>query len=57
MIKNIVYSTQFKSHALKGEYKGFYDYHIKPDWILIYNISENNLVLTCLRTGTHSDLF
>ena len=36
---------------------GFRECHIQPDWLLIYNIDHNELILTVLRTGTHSDLF
>lgn len=36
---------------------GFYECHIKPDWLLVYAIDNNKLILTLTRTGTHSDLF
>jgi mRNA interferase YafQ len=42
-------------HALKGEWRGYWECHIAPDWLLIYRLSEGELVLA--RTGTHSDLF
>jgi len=44
-----------RSHPLKGEWKGHWECHIAPDWLLIYKLSENEVVLA--RTGTHSDLF
>ena len=44
-------------HALKGKYKSFRECHIRPDWLLVYQIDHNELVLTAQRTGTHSDLF
>lgn len=44
-----------KDHDLKGKYKGFREYHISPDWLLIYRYNGEYLVLS--RTGTHSDLF
>ena len=44
-----------KNHPLKGARRGRQDCHIEPDWILIYRITENELLLE--RTGTHSDLF
>ena len=47
----------YNDHPLEGNYKGFRECHIKPDWLLIYLIQENILVLTLMRTGTHSDLF
>ena len=44
-------------HALTGNYIGFRECHIQPDWLLIYAIEHEKLVLTASRTGTHSDLF
>ncbi|MDR2555387.1 MAG: type II toxin-antitoxin system YafQ family toxin [Fibromonadaceae bacterium] len=44
-------------HPLKGDYSGFRECHITPDWLLIYAIDNNRLVLTASRTGSHSDLF
>lgn len=44
-------------HALEGEYKDCRECHITPDWLLIYEIYENDLILYLTRTGTHSDLF
>lgn len=48
---------RYKDHALTGNYQGARECHIKPDWLLIYNIYEDILVLELMRTGTHSDLF
>jgi mRNA interferase YafQ len=42
-------------HPLKGDWKGFRDLHIEPDWLLLYRIAEGELQLA--RTGTHADLF
>ena len=50
-------SSKYKDHYLQGDYSGFKEYHIKPDWLLVYKIDNNVLVLTLSRTGTHSDLF
>lgn len=44
-----------KDHALSGDWAGFQECHIQPDWLLIYRIDGNDLYLT--RTGIHSDLF
>ena len=44
-------------HALVGNYSGFRECHIMPDWLLIYMIQKDVLILTASRTGTHSDLF
>ena len=46
-----------RDHALTGDWKGFRECHILPDWLLIYRIENDVLVLTLTRTGTHSDLF
>ena len=46
-----------RDHGLNGEYRGFRECHIEPDWLLIYRVSENKLELFLFRTGTHSDLF
>lgn len=48
---------KYRDHCLTGDYKGFRECCIQIDWILIYKIERNILVLTLLRTGTHSDLF
>jgi mRNA interferase YafQ len=45
-----------KDHALAGQWKGYRECHIKPDWLLIYKYDNNVLVLTLSRTGSHSDL-
>ena len=47
----------FKDHALSGEYVGTRECHIEPDWLLIYEIKDDVLVLLLYRLGTHSDLF
>lgn len=46
-----------KDHALTGDYTGCRECHIAPDWLLIYKVSGDSLVLYLMRTGTHSDLF
>ena len=48
-----------RDHALVDSrlYKGMRECHIEPDWLLIYKIFEDRLILELLRTGTHSDLF
>ena len=44
-------------HQLSGQLKDFRECHIEPDWLLIYKIRENELILSATATGTHSDLF
>lgn len=46
-----------KDHALLGNQSGHRECHIQPDWLLIYRIEQDLLILTLSRTGTHSDLF
>ena len=48
---------QNRDHELSGNYKGFRECHIQPDWLLIYRINNNDLILFLSRTETHSDLF
>ncbi len=46
-----------RDHELTGNWAGHRECHILPDWLLIYRIEDDVLVLTLTRTGTHSDLF
>jgi mRNA interferase YafQ len=46
---------RYRDHALTGNWIGHRDCHIQPDWVLIYKITDDTLILE--RTGTHSDLF
>ena len=50
---------KYKDHQLENSryYKGMRECHIKPDWLLIYKVYDDRLVLELIRTGTHSDLF
>ncbi len=48
---------KYKDHALIGNYKGCRECHITSDWLLIYQINNNDLILYLTRTGTHSDVF
>ena len=45
----------YKDHPLKGDWKGYRDAHIEPDWLLIYRVAGDELHLA--RTGSHADLF
>lgn len=47
----------YDDHELSGDWKGHRELHILPDWLLIYYIQDDTLVLNLSRTGTHSDLF
>lgn len=46
-----------RNHALKGDYIGFWECHIAPDWLLIYQKDTTIKIISLYRTGTHSDLF
>ena len=46
-----------RDHALIGDYAGCRECHIQPDWLLIYEVEQEELFLYLIRTGTHSDLF
>lgn len=52
-----VLDKKYKDHALIGEFEGFRECHIKPDWLLMYKIKDDQLILSLTRTGTHNDLF
>ncbi len=49
--------VKYRDHLLTGNYGGFRECHIQPDWLLVYQIDNGQLVLFLARTGTHSDLF
>ena len=48
---------KYRDHDLSGDWKGHRECHIQPDWLLVYRIEDDVLILTLSRTGTHSDLF
>lgn len=48
---------QYHDHNLTGNYAGCRECHITPDWLLIYEVDGNELILYLTRTGSHSDLF
>ena len=49
--------AKYKDHALKGDLVGTRECHIHPDWLLIYEINEGDLILTLVRTGSNAQLF
>lgn len=57
MAKGEAIPPKYKDHELKGNYKGLRELHITPDWLLIYEIDKDTVILYLTRTGTHSDLF
>jgi mRNA interferase YafQ len=55
LIEDAPLDERYRDHPLKGEWLGYRDLHVEPDWVLIYRATEMELRLA--RTGTHSDLF
>lgn len=49
--------AKHRDHLLTGNYGGYRECHIEPDWLLVYQIVGGQLILFLARTGTHSDLF
>ena len=47
----------YKPHPLRGEFRGCIDAHIAPDWVLIYEVFEDERIIVLRRTGTHQDVF
>ena len=50
-------TEKYKDHILHGEYEGYSECHMRPDWLLIYKYSESTNELLLARTGSHSDIF
>jgi mRNA interferase YafQ len=48
---------KYNDHALTGNWAEYRDCHIQPDWLLIYRVDDDALILTATRTGTHSEIF
>ena len=49
--------AQYKAHKLSGVRTGEWECHIRPDWLLVWEQNDTNLILLMLNTGTHSDIF
>lgn len=47
----------YKPHLLSGNYSGYWECHIKPDWLLIWRQNDKTKIIELVRIGTHSDLF
>lgn len=52
-----ILEINYRDHELIGNYKGCRECHIEPDWLLVYEIINNKLVLMLYRVGSHSELF
>ncbi|PIS01061.1 MAG: type II toxin-antitoxin system mRNA interferase toxin, RelE/StbE family [Chlamydiae bacterium CG10_big_fil_rev_8_21_14_0_10_35_9] len=55
LIKEKPLDKKFHNHRLQGNFKGYWECHVTPDWLLIYKKDEKYIYF--IRTGTHSDLF
>lgn len=49
--------AEYRDHVLVHDYAGCHECHIGPDWLLVYEIKQGELLLYLTRTGTHSDIF
>ena len=49
--------SRYRPHKLTGDWLGFWECHIQPNWLLIWEQHEKELILILTDTGTHSDLF
>lgn len=57
LINKISLPAKNKNHSLVGNWVGYQECHVEPDWLLIYRIQSESNTLELIRTGTHSDLF
>lgn len=57
LVKNGTLPQKNKPHKLTGNYKGLWECHIQPDWLLVWQQDEVIKLITLTRTGSHSDLF
>lgn len=57
LLNGLPLEEKYKDHALEGNWKNHRELHICPDWLLIYQIKDDVLILELTRTGSHSDLF
>lgn len=55
--REIILPPEYRDHKLQGQYSGYRECHIAPDWLLIYRVKQEVLTLVLSRTGSHSDLF
>ena len=55
LIEQKALASSFRNHKLSGNYKGRWERHLEPNWLLIYKLSPTDIIFE--RTGTHSDLF
>ena len=49
--------SEYKAHKLSGKFQGYWECHIQPDWLLVWEQRNEELILLLIDTGSHSDLF
>ena len=57
LLRGEILDEHYHAHTLTGDRKGQWECHIQPNWLLVWEIREKELVLIMLNTGTHADLF
>ena len=57
LVENGELPTKYRPHKLSGDYRGIWECHIQPDWLLLWKQDDEELVMLMTNTGTHSDLF
>lgn len=57
LVNDEVLEPKYRDHALRGEYVGYRECHLKPDLLLIYQKQDDVLIFYCLDIGSHSELF
>lgn len=57
LVQQVSLPEKYCDHALIGNYVGYRECHIRPDWLLIYKVENDILTLTLTRTGSHSELY
>ena len=65
LLQNVISILQMKGelpkeyfpYKLMGNYKGYWECHVMPDWLLLWKQNDKELILTLYKTGTHSDIF
>ena len=57
LVKEKPLPDNYRDHKLQGDYIGYRECHLAPDWLLIYKVEHKKLVLVLARTGSHSELF
>lgn len=57
LVENGALPADHRPHKLSGKFKGAWECHIEPDWLLVWEQSDTELTLLMIETGTHSDIF